>query len=183
MRRFSPVLLLLLVGCRAADPHDVRPSVGTPTAPACTSSDEGANCDCGGGTQDCESASSPAAAEATSFGAPFDEAVPVVTLASLVASPEPFVGQLVRTSGRVARVCPRMGCWLELATETGDAVRVPMAGHAFFVPRDLEGKEADVIGRVVLAELTPAMRAHLESEGAQVTRARLSIEAVSVRAR
>lgn len=183
MRLLLPVFVLVLVGCRAADPHDVPRSAATSVTPACSSRSEGSSCACGGGACDDEGASSPASTRATSFGAPFDEAVPEVTLSSLLASPDALAGELVRTSGRVARVCPRMGCWLELATATGEAVRVPMAGHAFSVPRDLEGKEAEVVGRVVLSELTPEMRAHLEAEGAHVTRARLAIEAVSVRIR
>lgn len=74
-----------------------------------------------------------------------------------------------------------MGCWMELRPEAGGpAVRVPMANHAFFLPRDVAGHPAVVEGRVRLAELDPSARAHLAGEGAEALGSPLFIEATGV---
>lgn len=127
-------------------------------------------------------APAPASAGAReSFGAPIDPSVPEVALADLAREPGRYAGQVVRTRGRVARVCQRMGCWMELGADGVTPVRVPMGGHAFFLPRDCQGRTSEVQGRVTLAELSPEVRAHLESEGASSTAGSLSIEASGVR--
>ena len=124
----------------------------------------------------------PAQAEAPDrFGGVIDPAVDEVELAAIEADPERFRDRTVRTRGTIVRVCQAMGCWLELASDGTSAVRVPMAGHAFFVPRDLAGRAAEVQGTVRLAELSVAMREHLEREGAQATGGSLAIEASAVR--
>lgn len=104
----------------------------------------------------------------------------ITPLADIVASPQQFAGQVVRTEGTIERVCQRMGCWIELRAESTPAVRVPMAGHAFFLPRDVVGRTARIEGRVELQELSPDARAHLESEGAIATASTLSIDATGV---
>jgi hypothetical protein len=74
-----------------------------------------------------------------------------------------------------------MGCWMELRERAGGpSVRVPMAGHRFFLPRDVAGRRATMEGRVVLASLSDEMRAHLASEGATLTSSTLSIHASGV---
>ncbi|HEX6241514.1 MAG TPA: hypothetical protein VFZ61_11490, partial [Polyangiales bacterium] len=50
-----------------------------------------------------------------------------------------------------------------------DGLRVPMAGHAFFVPQDIVGKSAVVEGRLAARELNEAERAHLTGEGLKAT--------------
>lgn len=116
---------------------------------------------------------------ARQFGAPLGEG-PETALADIAAAPATFDGQTVRTSGHVERVCQRMGCWMELRADGASPVRVPMAGHSFFLPRDVAGHDARIEGRVVVTPLSPERRAHLESEGALATADDLSIEATSV---
>jgi hypothetical protein len=101
-------------------------------------------------------------------------------LADIAAAPASFDGQTVRTEGRIERVCQRMGCWMELSAEGASPVRVPMAGHSFFLPRDVAGHDATIEGRVLVTQLSPEVRAHLASEGAVATADELSIEATSV---
>ncbi len=120
------------------------------------------------------------AAPSSSFGAPIDDALPLTPLADIVAEPERFRDRVVRTEGEIARVCQRAGCWMELRADEGPAVRVPMAGHAFFLPRDSAGRHATMQGRVTIQELSADHRAHLESEGAQATTSALSIDATGV---
>lgn len=122
-----------------------------------------------------------AAGEARVFGTAPDASLPVTRLGEIVADPQRYRDQVVRTEGEIAQVCQRMGCWMELREgEEGPSVRVPMAGHSFFLPRDSAGRRATMQGRVALTELSPEARAHLESEGASATASALSIEATGV---
>lgn len=115
------------------------------------------------------------------FGASIDESIPITPLGAIIASPGEHAERVVRTRGTVHRVCQRMGCWMELRDGEGPPVRVPMAGHAFLLPRDCQGQPAEVQGRVVMQELSPEMRAHLGGEGATVLASTLSIDATGVR--
>ena len=115
------------------------------------------------------------------FGSEMDESQPTTQLGDLIADPGQFAGQVVKTEGVVAQVCQRMGCWMELRGEAGgDAVRVPMAGHSFFLPRDAAGKRAVVQGRLSVEALDEATQEHLREEGAQAAGQAISIEATSV---
>lgn len=104
----------------------------------------------------------------------------VTPLAEISASPDAYADQVVRTTGTVAAVCQAMGCWMELRADGVEPVRVPMAGHSFFLPRDVAGREAEIEGRVALRTLSPEARAHLEGEGAMATASALSIDATGV---
>ena len=42
--------------------------------------------------------------------------------------------------GKVTGVCPKKGCWVSLATDSGETFFVKMKDYAFFVPTALEGK-------------------------------------------
>lgn len=111
-------------------------------------------------------APAPAAAE-RSFGAPLKLEGDPLDVAQLLASPEPHLGKVVKCEGVVARVCERAGCWLELRARegNGEGIRVPMAGHAFFIPQEAVGRAAVVEGQLTSRPLSDAERAHLESEG------------------
>ena len=122
-----------------------------------------------------------AATSAQAFGDAMDDAIPLTALSEIAAAPEAYADSVVRTSGQIAQVCQRAGCWMELRDgDDGPAVRVPMAGHAFFIPRDAAGRHATMQGRVVLRELSAEWRAHLESEGAVETASALAIVASAV---
>jgi hypothetical protein len=119
--------------------------------------------------------------ESQTFGRAPNAELPVTPLSAILADPEGYRDRVVRTEGTIAQVCQRMGCWMELRQgEDGPAVRVPMAGHSFFLPRDVAGRQAMLEGRVALADLSPSHRAHLEGEGATATGSALSIEATGV---
>ena len=114
------------------------------------------------------------------------ESTPLRTIASNATQ---YADQVVRTEGTIERVCQRMGCWMELRPEPAEgapsgepmpAIRVPMAGHSYFLPRSVAGRVATVEGRVAVQPLSEEMRRHLESEGALATANSLSIEATTV---
>lgn len=81
------------------------------------------------------------------FGASITESN-TTTLASLVSEPGRYSSKTVRTEGTVSAVCQSMGCWMEIADESGQA-HIKMAGHAFFIPKDANGHHAVVQGRLL----------------------------------
>jgi hypothetical protein len=114
------------------------------------------------------------------FGRELQDGIETVTLSSISADPPSFTERVVRTEGTIERVCQRMGCWMELRADGAEPVRVPMAGHSYFLPRDVAGRPATIEGRVHVQELSDARRRHLEAEGAVATASTLSIEATTV---
>lgn len=123
-------------------------------------------------------AEAPAPAEQT-FGAALSDR-PITPLTEIAASPDRFAGQVVKTEGQIVSVCQRMGCWMEMQAEGVSPVRVPMAGHSFFLPRDVAGRHAVVEGQLALRELPEAERQHLEEEGATATGNAMEIVATGV---
>jgi hypothetical protein len=113
------------------------------------------------------------------FGTALSDRAPT-PLSEISANPDSFNEQVVRTSGTIERVCQAMGCWMELRAEGVEPVRVPMAGHSFFLPRDVAGHPAEIEGRVAVRPLTEDVRRHLEGEGAVATASALSIDATGV---
>jgi hypothetical protein len=128
-----------------------------------------------------EAMPAPVSSSPELFGAPFAAQVPAIALGDLIKDPAPYNGQIIETRGKVSQVCQAAGCWMELSDAgSGERVRTPMAGHAFFLPKTVVGKEARVQGRVELIALSDAMKKHLEAEGAQATGSTLSLSALSV---
>lgn len=161
----AALCLLALLGCTPAPaPEPAVKEAAKPTAPA-----------------EPPSAPAPGSSSPELFGAPFAEQVPAIALSDLIKDPVPHNGQIIETRGKVSQVCQAAGCWMELSDAgSGERVRTPMAGHAFFLPKTVVGKEARVQGRVELIALSDAMKKHLEAEGAQATGGKLSLSALSV---
>lgn len=114
------------------------------------------------------------------FGRELEEGVEAVALSAISADPTSYSDRVVRTEGTIERVCQRMGCWMELRAGDAEPVRVPMAGHSYFLPQNVAGRPATIEGRVMVQPLSDARRRHLESEGAIATASTLSIEATTV---
>ncbi len=118
------------------------------------------------------------------FGAALAADRAVTSLRDLTADPARYSEQIVKTEGTINRVCQAMGCWMELRADgVADAVRIPMAAHAYFLPQDVTGKQARIEGRVSTRPLSEVHKRHLESEGATATRVALAIEATGVEVR
>lgn len=84
-------------------------------------------------------------------------------------------------SGRITKVCQKMGCWLVLSGETGDLARVVMHDHAFGVPKDSAGGDAIVYGTLSAKHLSAEEVAHLEKDGGDAPSDReFQIDATSV---
>ncbi len=111
------------------------------------------------------------AAEATGervFGERPEDGVEQVALADIVAAPEQWAGKVVRVEGTIGKVCEKKGCWMDLR-QGETTVRIPMAGHSFFLPQDVIGHEAVVQGTVQLVgeyvEDAAEAEAHEHAEG------------------
>lgn len=92
-----------------------------------------------------------------------------VKLSEVLAEPAEYEGKTVVVEGEVRRVCKKMGCWMELATEKHDAApscRVFFGAHQFFIPKDSDGARARVQGEVQVQKVQASFVEHLEQEGA-----------------
>lgn len=158
---------LSVLGCGQPAEAPAATAVSTSPAPASAASEPAA----------------PAVALAggeQAFGAPMVGDREPVALSAVINDPEAYTGQVVRTEGEISAVCQAMGCWMELRDEQARAVRVPMAGHSFFVPRDVSGRRALVEGPLRVRPLSAAEREHLAAEGATATDVGLELSATSV---
>lgn len=84
------------------------------------------------------------------FGAAITDGNNKTALASVLTEPAKFANQTVCTEGKVVAVCKSMGCWMEIADDSGQA-HIKMAGHSFFIPREANGHRARVQGKVIAA--------------------------------
>lgn len=114
------------------------------------------------------------------YGAGVSDSLELTPLTTLAENAEAMAGQTVKTEGEITQVCQRMGCWMEMQAEGVAPVRVPMANHSFFLPRDVGGRQVTVEGILAIRELGDAEREHLESEGAQATANAIEINATGV---
>lgn len=92
---------------------------------------------------------------------------PAVDLKRALAAPEEYVGRSVIVEGKVDKVCPVKGCWLELmpADETR-GVRVKFKDYGFFVPKNSMGWMARLEGKFIREKLSKRQVDHLVGEGA-----------------
>lgn len=170
--------LLSLTACGGGDAHDEAPHDETAVA----AGDEAPHHE-GAGEEEVQNPSEPIETREDGsrlYGNAMSES-DVTPLATILATPADYAGQVVKTEGEITQVCQRMGCWMEIRAEEGSpGIRVPMAGHSFVLPRDLSGSRATVEGTVIVEELDEDTRAHLAEEGGQALDQDLSIEATAV---
>jgi hypothetical protein len=114
------------------------------------------------------SLASPALADGTKYGAGVSGAE-VVKISELRAHPDRYVGKTVRVEGLVKDVCPRAGCWMEIAAEKGtDTMRVKVDDGVIVFPLTARGKIAMAEGVFtkieVPADRVIAMKRHEAEE-------------------
>jgi hypothetical protein len=99
-------------------------------------------------------APTPAPAPSQSFGAgvKLTDSMPVATL---LADPKAHLGKTVRLEGQIVDVCPKRGCWMDIAgTAPGQKVRFKVTDGEMVFPVDAKGKHAVVEGVVAVNELS-----------------------------
>jgi hypothetical protein len=143
-------LLLLCVAALACDKGPTKPTGSAAAAPA------------PGVTQPAEPSAQPPA-EGKKFGA--GVALPEVTpIADILADPKKFAGQTVRVEGMITDVCPKRGCWFEMAGQKpGQKLRFKVTDGEMVFPVEAKGGQAIAEGVVTVKELTlEETKAHAE---------------------
>ena len=95
-------------------------------------------------------------ADAVNRGAPIPADGTVTPLASILANPHAYDGQMVITEGTVRKVCMFAGCWMTVGD--GDAkptMKVTFSKGAFTVPRSSAHSHARLMGRFRVTDEKP----------------------------
>ena len=90
-------------------------------------------------------------------------------LTSVIADPAGYEGKIVQVQGRVAEVCPRRGCWIDLAVAGSDKkLRVKVTDGQIVFPLSAKDHTAKVEGVIEKIEMSEeqnrAWQAHLAEE-------------------
>jgi hypothetical protein len=64
----------------------------------------------------------------------------------LVRSMEGKTELATKVEGKVAKVCQVKGCWMTMELPEGRTMRVSFKDYAFFVPKDISGKQVVIEG-------------------------------------
>ena len=94
------------------------------------------------------------AAEGTKYGKGLS-GPDVVAISDLMASPDKYVGKTVRVEGLIADVCPKRGCWMDLAGDKEfETLRIKVEDGEIVFPLDAKGKRATAEGVFTKMEIT-----------------------------
>jgi len=76
-------------------------------------------------------------------------------IAELASQPQKYVGKTVQVRGKVAEVCEKMGCWMNLVDpQTNARVRIKVKDGEIVFPKEAVGRMATAEGKFVKIELT-----------------------------
>jgi len=79
----------------------------------------------------------------------------VTSISKILATPEAFKDKTVKVEGMVLDVCPKRGCWFEIAGEaTGQKLKFKVVDGEMVFPVDSKGMYAQAQGKVSVKELT-----------------------------
>ncbi len=101
------------------------------------------------------------------YGNDYDPTMEVVAFADLISNPSDNNGKTVLVTGKVAEVCQEMGCWMIMSDGTNTA-RV-LTDHKFFLPKDVAGNNAVVIGTFKVTEIPEGEARHYNEESKDPT--------------
>lgn len=103
------------------------------------------------------------AAEKFGKGLTLSQPTPVATI---LASPDQYVGKTVQVRGKVSEVCTMMGCWMQLI-DNKDGMRIKVNDGEIMFPKNAVGKTATAEGmlkKLVLSKEQAIARAKHEAE-------------------
>ncbi len=79
----------------------------------------------------------------------------VTSISTILATPDAFKGKTVKVEGMVTDVCPKRGCWFEMAGEgTGQKLKFKVVDGEMVFPVDSKGMYAQAQGQVSVKELS-----------------------------
>jgi hypothetical protein len=100
------------------------------------------------------SATTPAQPTGQTFGAGV-KLTETTSIDAILAEPKKFDGKTVRVEGMVTDVCPKRGCWFELAGDKpGQKLRFKVVDGEMVFPMDSKGRKAVAEGVIAVKELT-----------------------------
>jgi hypothetical protein len=113
---------------------------------------------CDNGPKTSEAATSQVApsqpVKTTTFGAGVTLA-DTTPIDKILAEPAAFKGKTVRVEGMVVDVCPKRGCWFEMAgSQPGQKLRFKVTDGEMVFPVDSKGMHAVAQGQVHVKEMT-----------------------------
>lgn len=98
-------------------------------------------------------AASPALAT-TKYGKPLTAAT-AVKVSELMAKPNDYVGKVVKVEGLITEVCPKRGCWINVAGDKEfQTIRVKVEDGVIVFPLTDKGKKVVAEGTFSKMELT-----------------------------
>jgi hypothetical protein len=71
----------------------------------------------------------------------------------------------VSFKGEVTDVCKMKGCWIKVALDGEQEVRVTFKDYGFFVPKDIAGKQVTLHGKGFIEELSVEDQVHFAEDG------------------
>jgi hypothetical protein len=77
-----------------------------------------------------------------------------MTLATLLAHPDNYVGKTVQVRGKVVEVCQMMGCWMDLTNNDGQKVQIKVNDGEIVFPKESVGKTAIAEGQFTKIQLS-----------------------------
>ncbi len=111
-------------------------------------------CDKSGSTSEAATAPAARSAKTTKFGAGVTLA-DTVGIDKILAEPAAFQGKTVRVEGMVTDVCPKRGCWFDMAGEVpGQKLKFKVTDGEMVFPVESKGMYAVAQGQVMVKELT-----------------------------
>ena len=66
----------------------------------------------------------------------------------------------IKFEAKAKDVCQAKGCWMTLDLENGEQVMVKFKDYAFFVPKDISGKEVVLNGKAFIEEVSVEEQRH-----------------------
>lgn len=78
-----------------------------------------------------------------------------VAISAVLANPSSYNGKTVRVEGTITDICPKRGCWFEMAGEApGEKLRFKVDDGVMTFPMEAKGQYAVAEGVVAVRELT-----------------------------
>ena len=117
-----------------------------------------AGCDKGPKSDAAKPVDKPAATAKSSRDLSFGGGVKLAESTSIdkiLASPKDWNGKTVRVEGMITDVCPKRGCWMELAgTQPGNKLRFKVTDGEMVFPMDAKWQRASAEGVIAVKELS-----------------------------
>ena len=149
----AALCLLALTGCDegpktgAGAPTTTAPSA--PVAPVAPTAISPA-----GGAPGAAVVPAAAAPTGTTFGAGI-KLTSTTPISTILADPKAFAGKSVRVDGMIVDVCPKRGCWMDLAgAAPGEKIKFKVTDGEMVFPVDAKGKYATAEGVISVKELS-----------------------------